>query len=217
MAKSILILTHGETSGTFRGYMNFSSTDPKGSLQNLINYLNGVKGGQRQPISIESRMGETAATATITSTGAATADETLVVNGVTFTAKASGATGNQFNLSGTVATQATNIANAINNSSSAGVSNVTASASLGVVTLTCDIPGTVGNGFTLSESMSNVAVSGSNFAGGASDLDPLRSFVITPSSLLASWVGTWKVVVVARPCAHPHTCICPSIKLLYPL
>jgi len=171
MAQSVLIVTHEETSLSFRSIMDFNANDRKRNVINLANFLDGVANGSRGNITVDARMGETAATATVTSTGTATNNETMVINGVTFTAKTSGATGDQFNISGTVATQATNIANAINNSSSAGVADVTASAALGVVTLTSDVPGTVGNAMTLSEALTNVTVSGANFSGGASDSD----------------------------------------------
>jgi len=171
MAKSVLIITHEETSLSFRDMMDFNANDRKRNVQNLANWMDGVANGARGNITVIANMGETAATATITSTGSAANDETMVVNGVTFTGKTSGASGDQFNISGTVATQATNIAAAINASSSAGVASVTATSALGVVTLTADVPGVVGNAMTLSEALANVVVSGANFTGGASDED----------------------------------------------
>jgi len=171
MAKSILILTHEDTSLSLRQRLNFNANNREENIINLMKYLEGVRNGSYGNLTTEARLGETAATATITSTGAATATETVTINGVVFTAVASSPSANEFILHATVATQATNLANAINASTTAGVLNVTASAAAGVVTLTCDIPGTVGNAMTLSESMSNVTVSGANFAGGASDSD----------------------------------------------
>jgi len=133
------------------------------ALQNFENYIGALSGGNEMA-SLAFKVGAVQATGLITSTGAATADETITVCNVVFTAKASGATGNQFNLSGTVATQATNIATAINASADlTGI--VTASALLGVVTLTAVVPGLIGNGLALSESMTNVAVTA--FANGA--------------------------------------------------
>ena len=176
MALTNLNITHEETSLTLRKLLDFNANNRKGNLQNLINFLEGVRNGSKGNVTVDARMGETAATATITSTGIATAAETLVVNGVTITATAGTGSppvpaANEFIVSSTVATQATNIASAINNSSTAGVADVTATSALGVVTLTCDIPGTIGNAMTLSESVTNVTVSGANFASGASDED----------------------------------------------
>ena len=111
----------------------------------------------------------TAASGTFTvSTGGSADAETCVVAGVTFTAKTSGATGNQFNISATAATQATNMAAAFNASASlAGI--VTASASGGVVTITAAQKGKVGNGIAISESLTNVVASGALLTGGAAD------------------------------------------------
>lgn len=171
MAKSVMILTHGESSLTFRSLMDFNANNREENVRNLISYLQGVRGGAYDNLTVEARMGETAATATLTFTGAPTATETFTVNGVSFEAVASGATGNQFNIGGSVTATAANVVTAVNASSSAGVANVTASSSAGVVTFTCDVPGTVGNGFTLSEALTNATVSGANFSGGASDSD----------------------------------------------
>jgi hypothetical protein len=83
----------------------------------------------------------------------------------TLTAKTSGAVAanGEFNISGTVGTQAANIAAAIN--AVAALSGVvTATASLGVVTVSAVAPGIVGNGLQISENLTNVSVAA--FAGG---------------------------------------------------
>lgn len=109
--------------------------------------------------------GPIAATATITSTGAASNNETMLLLNQTLTAKTSGAVAanGEFNVSGTVGTQATNIAAAIN-ALPALSGLVTATAALGVVTVTSTAPGTIGNGLQISESLTNVTVAA--FAGG---------------------------------------------------
>lgn len=133
------------------------------AVNSLGNYVDAVAGGL-QDAELKVNVGVVKASASITSTGAAVADETLVVGNVTFTAKASGATGNEFNVSATPATQAANIAAAINaNVALQGV--VRATAVLGVVTLVSEVPGKVGNAIALSETLTNVAISG--FSGGA--------------------------------------------------
>lgn len=133
------------------------------ALQNLENFFSGLSGGNQMGL-LSVNVGAVQATATLTSTGAASAAETLTIANVVFTARASGATGNEFNVSATVGTQATNIAAAINASSNlTGI--VTASAALGVVTLTAVQPGIGGNGLQISETLTNVALSA--FAGGS--------------------------------------------------
>lgn len=91
-----------------------------------------------------------AATGTVTFTGINTANDTLVISGVTFTAVASGATGNQWNVGTTASTQAANVASAINAASSlSGV--VTAAAVGAVVTVTASVAGLLGNAVTLAK------------------------------------------------------------------
>jgi hypothetical protein len=92
----------------------------------------------------------------ITTAGTASNGETALVANVTLTAKTSGAdpTAGEFDISGTVATQAANIALAIN-SVAALVGIVTATSALGVVTITAVVPGVMGNGLQLSEGLGN--------------------------------------------------------------
>lgn len=103
--------------------------------------------------------GSVQATATITSTGSASNGETMSLANQTLTAKTSGAVpaNGEFNISGTVATQASNIALAIN-SVAALVGVVTATSALGVVTVTATLPGSMGNGLQISEALTNVTV-----------------------------------------------------------
>ena len=114
--------------------------------------------------SLSAKVGAVPATATIVSTGSATNNETITICNVVFTAKTSGATGNQFNVSGTPATQAANIAAAVNASTNlSGI--VTASANSGTVTLTAVVPGKASNGLALTEALTNVTVTA--FTGGS--------------------------------------------------
>lgn len=123
-------------------------------LQNFENWLSGVSAGLRSGL-FSFNVGAVQAVGSITqtSTGAAN-DETLTVAGVTFTAKTSGATGNQWNRSDTVATSATNLAASINASADTNI-YVSASASEGVVTVTVLQPGVLGNLVTITESCAN--------------------------------------------------------------
>ncbi len=139
-----------------------TSQGAQANLQAIDNYFTGINGGENRA-NIDAYYGSVQATATMTSTGAATATETFSIANVSFEAVASGATGNQFNVSGTVATQAANIAAAINASTDlAGI--CTATSLLGVVTITAFVPGLSGNAIQFSEGLTNVTIT--QFTGG---------------------------------------------------
>lgn len=164
MSTTTIVVTTSLTAAQVTAILAENAGDGGIALRHLSDWQRGMDGHRiGATASATVYTGAVAATGTITSTGSAANDETMVVAGVTFTAKTSGATGNQFNISGTVATQATNIKNAINNSSSlTGI--VTATSALGVVTLTAAVPGLAGNGLILTEALANVTVAA--FSGG---------------------------------------------------
>lgn len=117
------------------------------------------------------------ATLVVTFTGQPAADEAITIGGVTFTAKASGATGNQFNIGASAAATATNLRNAINASTTNVVNPTMNSCPLrnavnatdngaGVVTVYTRICGSEWNAVTETENLSNVTIT-SQWAGGA--------------------------------------------------
>jgi hypothetical protein len=127
------------------------------ALQNFENFVGAVSGGN-QMAKLSFQVGAVKATGTITSTGAATAAQAMTLLNVTLTAIGSNPGNNQFVPSATVGTQAANIAACINASTSLA-GKVTATASLGVVTVTSVVPGLMGNGFQISAgNLSNVSV-----------------------------------------------------------
>lgn len=136
------------------------------SVNRIARYMDGLANGNFYFTSITEQIGALRATATITSTGSASNGETMSLANVTLTAETSGAdpTMGQFNISGTVATQAANIAAAINATPAlSGI--VTATSSLGVVTVTASHPGVSGNAIQMSEALTNVTVT--QFSGGS--------------------------------------------------
>lgn len=119
----------------------------------LADHITSIAAGVNSGL-ITVQVGATRATATVTFTGAPTADETIVIGNVTLTAKASGAIANQFNIGGTPALTAAALAACINASTSlSGI--VTATSAEGVVTITAVTPGKVGAALQLSEALSN--------------------------------------------------------------
>lgn len=135
------------------------------ALVNLVNYLASVPDQQQALLTID--VGAVQATATITSTGTAANNETMRICNQVLTAKTSGAVAasGEFNISATPATQATNIAAAIN--AVVALSGlVSATSNAGVVTVTASSPGINGNGLEcIDVNLANVAVTG--FSGGS--------------------------------------------------
>lgn len=149
--------------------------------------LTNPTGGTRPVLS-----GDVAATGTVTITAGISAGQTVTVQGVVFTAAASGATGNQFNVGADQNAAATNLAAAINASASNAVKgSVTATAATNVVTITARQPGTNGNALTLAVSGANLSASGSTLAGGFNAWSSGGELVTVDITL----VGTYTVAV----------------------
>jgi hypothetical protein len=157
-----ILLSVPDSAVTMNEVLNLNSLGYSGfALEKLMSDV--VNGCQLAYAKVST--GAIQATATITSTGSATNGETALVCNTTLTAKTSGAdpTAGEFDISATVATQAANIALAIN--SVAALSGiVTATSALGVVTITAVQPGLTGNGLQISEGLTNVTKTA--FSGG---------------------------------------------------
>jgi hypothetical protein len=98
-------------------------------------------------------------------------NSTIAINGTAFTAVASGATGNQFNIGANLAATLTNIVTVLNASVVAGILAATYAQTGGnTLTITHDTLGLSGNSFTLAAStapVSNGTVSAATLTGGA--------------------------------------------------
>ncbi len=158
-----------------------SGKGPKAIAQSLADFVLGVSSGTElaastsapPSLAISVQGNTTAASGTVTFSAAATADDTVLVNGVTFTAAATGATGNQWNVGATLVDSATNLAASISGSVTALVTGVvTAVGASGVVTISALTGGVSGNLITIAEGVDagNVmTVSGARLTGGAAD------------------------------------------------
>lgn len=164
MAKSLIVITHEDSSADMQKYLIAETGNRFQAGQKLMAYIRGLMGGAK---SASVYIGETAVQASGTVTlSSHVATNTVTINGVAFTCMASGATGNQYNVGADDTATADNLAAAINASSTALVSGyVTASAASGVVTVTAVRPGLAGNMFTLAIS-ANGSVSGAKLTGG---------------------------------------------------
>jgi hypothetical protein len=177
-SKQLFVLTVPETADQFASLMGIqSSPTPEAhtSIKGMVNYLQGILGGVRSgSISLYNGAVQNTAVLTVSAGGSAN-DETMVLCGVTFTAKTSGATGNEFNISATAATQAANMVAAFNASADlTGI--VTASNVLGVITITATLPGKFGNALVVTESLANVAVTTSFATSAAGSNGTIYSF-----------------------------------------
>jgi hypothetical protein len=160
-----LIITSNGTTADFKSQCDLAMGGLDATT-NFAAYIDGLAGGNMLGASLEFQVGAVQATATITSTGTAANNQTMTLANQTITAKTSGAVAadGEFNISGTVATQAASIAAAINAMPEL-VGIVTAAANLGVVTVTSVVPGLIGNGLQIVDvDLANVAVAA--FAGG---------------------------------------------------
>jgi hypothetical protein len=159
---NVLVSLPSQTAQDFKDICNLAPGSNQ-AVRNLANLFNRINIGESYgTITVNSGSVQAAATMTV-SAGGSGDGETCVVAGVTFTAKSSGASGNQFNVSATAATQASNMAAAFNASTDlAGI--VTAAAVGAVVTITAVLPGVMGNGLVASDALANVATV--SFAGG---------------------------------------------------
>ncbi len=118
------------------------------ALNNLINYLSSVPDQQAAYLAIKVGAVQAAGTLTVAA-GGSTAAQACTVCNVTLTGRASNPSADEFVVSATAATQATNMAAAINASANL-TGKVTAAAVDGVVTITSAVPGLLGNGLQLS-------------------------------------------------------------------
>lgn len=166
MSITNIIVTSTDTAAMILDQLNpQTGASVPDAVNRIARWMDGMANGNFYFSTIVEQIGAVQATATITSTGTASNNETMSVANQTLTAKTSGAVpaNGEFNISGTVATQATNIAAAIN-AKTALIGLVTATASLGVVTVTAVRAGTEGNAFQMSEALTNVTVT--QFSGG---------------------------------------------------
>lgn len=124
-----------------------------------------------------------AATGTINLTGQPVASETITINGTTFTFVASGPTGDEILIGGTVSDTVQNSADTLEASTSGDVDDASYAKVSGadVVAITHKTPGRGGNAFTLAEAASNLTVSDTTLTGGTDEL-VLQALIGMPKS-----------------------------------
>jgi hypothetical protein len=113
--------------------------------------------------------GNRKATGSVTYGGNLSATNTITINGVTFTAVASGATGAQFNVGGSLSATLDNIVTVVNASTNPLIADLITVAKNGGstgITVTADAYGVAGNDYTLAASGGSPTVSGATLTGG---------------------------------------------------
>jgi len=158
-----LIIDHQTTALQQIDQMGLRQNESRLSGQNLVNYFAGLVSGVRSAALLEFAVGAGQSSATLTFSGLPTAAETMVLGNSTITARASGATGLEFNIGGTATITATNLVNLINTNATLRALFIASSAA-GVVTIQVLVPGPVGNAVQVSEGMTNTTVTA--FSGG---------------------------------------------------
>lgn len=152
-------------------------TGKQQAAMKVQNFLNAFSCGNQLAYSsslapqilVETQGGAVAASGTFTLTSVIATDA-VSINGVTFTAVASGAGANQFNVGVSDTLTAVNLAAAINASVSALVAGyVTASSALTVVTVSSTNYGIMGNQTLIASADATIVASGARLSGGAAD------------------------------------------------
>ena len=146
--------------------LQFSGTGRHYVLNRLSAFLQAVNAGAYPASAVLRETGAVKASGTFT-LATVIATDAVSINGVTFTAVASGATGDQFNVGASDALTAANLAAAINASATELVSeHVTASAADEVVTVTAKFAGHAGNAITIASADATITASGARLEGG---------------------------------------------------
>ncbi len=178
MAKLILQLSSDVTKETLRAKFERSTSVKYAVIQSVLNFYTGLVGGcvKGAPPTVLSSIEEYAvrASGTFTMTSVIATDA-VSINGVAFTAVASGAGANQFNVGLTDAATAANLAASINSSVTALVAGyvtaaVTSTASSpAVVTVYSTNYGIFGNQTLIASADATIVANGTNLANGAAD------------------------------------------------
>lgn len=164
MAIQTVILIDQEETATDMARVLLAPEINRGSAAlKLKDYMKALTSGMRRgQVVIGVDAVKASATLTLTSV---IATDAIAVNGLTFTAVASGATAVQFNVGADDAATAVNLAAAINAHTDL-VGLVTATALLTVVTVTAARPGLLGNAITLTSADATIVASAGRLAGG---------------------------------------------------
>jgi hypothetical protein len=142
-------------------------------------------------------VGGVAASGTITFSAAAVANDTVTVNGVVFTAKASPVNSNEFGIGSSGPTQAALLADVLKNSENSAVVAAKFTVATNTITVTYLETGTVGNSYTLAKTGTAATVSGATLTGG---VDSTHKRIDVPTGVSLSLLEYAKKLVL-----HPKS------------
>ncbi len=125
---------------------------------NNVNLLDGTISGGNIPTTTTTQA--TKASGTVTFTANPTAGQTVILNGVTFTAAASASTSTEFTIGGDSTTTATNLAAALNASTNRAISQATYAGAGSGVTISHDSGGKLGNQYLIGVGTASYTVTG---------------------------------------------------------
>ena len=160
--------------------IGFAITNPKrGVVREIADFLKSLAHGRRGATvrygSVSLASASASASKACTFSGTVSAGSTITLDSVALTWTVSGTGANEVKIHSTVGTAATYLATAIN--ASAVLSKiVTAVASAAVVTVTCNVPGLIGNSVQVAETANNFAWAGgaTRLSGGVGDPPTIR-------------------------------------------
>ena len=166
--QSQITITHAkETIGTVQNRVLGPASKPREEASKLRNYMNALAGGDRDAkLVVQVNSGDAVAASGTITFSSFVATNTITVGTQTFTASASPSGNNQFLVTGGDTLAAAAAAAKIN-AHPALSPYLSATAASGVITVTCTIPGDVGNNIPLAIS-AHGSVSAATLASGAS-------------------------------------------------
>ncbi len=171
MASSlVLTITSEETEARTVQRLALNTNDTRASILSVANLVGMIaKRHIRGDVLVQ-----TAAAAPVAASGTATlvscATDTITIGGVTFTGSSTPSGDEQFETDGNDAADAAALAAKITAHPTLG-KIVVATSNSNVVTITCRVPGLVGNFITLSETGTTITVSGAALAGGTGGVE----------------------------------------------
>ena len=164
-ATLVVTLSLDDTQSHVQQLAQPSANQGMAAIKAVSRYVNSI--GVRRQGSIRVQTG---GAAPVRATGTATlasvaANDTIVIGGTTLTAKASPANENEFSQAGSDTADAASLVTKINAHSTLS-QVVKASSSGAVVTITCLVPGVIGNHITLAQTGGTITLSAAKLSGG---------------------------------------------------